>query len=139
LSGVHAPKGVEEDFKLEQEKLSKRRKTMVQLVDHCLSLKKESVTFTIVQYTVSLENGISGQLVIDYAVEVNNLEQEKFKHMLRTEESYAKEMPKKDKCAIPSLVQLTVNGTLGTNGSNAANLVEEESLPEQEILSSMQP
>lgn len=125
MSGVHAPKNVEEDFKLEQEKLSKRRKTMVQLVDHCLSLKKESVTFTIVPYIVNLESGMSGQLVIDYAVEVNNLEQEKFKHMLRTEENYVKEMPKKDKCAIPSRVQLTVNGTRGTNGSNAANLVEE--------------
>ena len=72
LSGVHAPKNVEEDFKLEQEKLSKRRKTMVQLVDHCLSLKKESVTFTIVQVIIHLYTHIIKNFYVETVYNTTN-------------------------------------------------------------------
>jgi hypothetical protein len=50
------------------------------------------------------------------------------------EENYAKVMLKNYKCAIPNLAQLTVNGTRGMNGSNAAKLVEVDCRQEQEML-----
>lgn len=53
------------------------------------------------------------------------------------EASFAKEMLKKFKFAIPNHVQFLVNGTPGMNGSNAANPAEVESLQEPGTSSNM--
>jgi len=93
--------------------------------------------FMIAQLIVSLVIGKIGLLVTNHAMVENNIEQEKSKHLLRMEASFAKEMLRRFKSVTPSRAQLVANGTLGMNGNNAANLVEVESLQELETSNNM--
>lgn len=110
---------------------------MEQHVDPKTPKKQDIATFIPVQFIASSGNGRIGQLVTKHAVEVFSGERERFKHMQRMEENYAKVMRKNNKYAMPNLAQLTANGTRGMNGSNAASLVEEECHQEQEMLNNM--
>jgi len=88
--------------------------------------------FMIAQSIVSSVIGKIGRLVTNHAMVESNIGQEKSKHLLRMEASFAKETLKRFKSVTPSRAQLVANGTLGMNGNNAANLVEVESLQELE-------
>lgn len=134
-SGAHVVKIVMEETKLEQEKLFNKLKIMVHHADNKALVRAELATYTTVQLTASLENGRTGQPVIDHATVVVSTGQERSRHLLNTEVNFAKEMLRNRKFVTRNHVQLTVSGTSGMNGSNAVNLAEVESPQEQEISS----
>lgn len=75
--GVHVQKSVELETKPGQEKLFNKQKIMVQPAHNKERVKHVTAVFMTVQYTVNLEDGKIGHLVIDHVAEEVNTEQER--------------------------------------------------------------
>ena len=123
VNGQLAPRHVEEERNLAQEKWLNNKKTEGQLVKD-EKKKNNLVIRQPVQWTVNGDHMAIGQLAPGHAEEGRNLARERWPRNKKTEVRLVKEMKRKNNLVIRQPARSTVNGDLMENGQLAPRHAE---------------